>query len=69
MHRIDADPAQSGLIGRPESCHDGDICTVIRDSGQRVTIRLHGGEAVRLTNGRLPARCTVVNSLWLLDGR
>jgi endonuclease YncB( thermonuclease family) len=31
-----------------EACHDGDTCTVIRDGGQRVTIRLHGVDAPEL---------------------
>jgi endonuclease YncB( thermonuclease family) len=46
-----------------EACHDGDTCTVIRDSGQRVTVRLHGVDAPELDQPYGPQARLLINSL------
>ena len=46
-----------------EACHDGDTCTVISDSGQRVTIRLHGVDASELDQPYGAQARPLINSL------
>ena len=46
-----------------EACHDGDTCTVISDSGQRLTIRLHGVDAPELDQPYGAQARLLINSL------
>jgi micrococcal nuclease len=46
-----------------EACHDGDTCTVVSDSGQRLTIRLHGIDAPELDQSFGPQARLMINSL------
>jgi len=46
-----------------EACHDGDTCTVISDSGQRFTIRLHGVDAPELDQPYGAQARLLINSL------
>jgi endonuclease YncB( thermonuclease family) len=46
-----------------EVCHDGDTCTVVTDSGQRIHIRLHGVDAPELNQPYGPQARRLINSL------
>jgi endonuclease YncB( thermonuclease family) len=46
-----------------EACHDGDTCTVISATGQRVVIRLHGVDAPELDQPYGAQARLLVNSL------
>jgi endonuclease YncB( thermonuclease family) len=50
-----------------EACNDGDTRTVISDSGQRVTIRLHGVDAPELDQPNGAQARLLINSL--VDGQ